>query len=1672
MTQEDTYKYLDKLNWFSDATSYSLTQMTDAFSKFTANGAAADEAVQAIYGVATASSKAGISASDPRFNSILYNMSQALGTGKMQLTDWRSLELANVTTMDLRKNMLQAGVAAGTLTDNMDGTYSTAKGTLVTAENIRDTLSDDWMTKDVMLSGFGKYGSFVNTAYDYAKKTGSTAEETMEALKDTDDQFGYSAMRAAQETKTWEEAVDATKDAISTDWYKIFTDVIGNYEEAKEVWTEVADVLYNMFAAPLDGLEKLLSKWKQFGGRTALLKALKNILESIKSVVDSLTTSFRKFFPALDAHKLTEITMKFASFTEKMKPSSETLDKLGRSFDGVFSVLKLGKKILGVIFGLIGKLFEGISGGLTTLGKHKMGILDITAAIGDWLTKTTSWIENNAVILKILSAIGNALSFVGNIIGNVIKAIGGLFAGMETAGTFVYNMLVAITNPIMNILENIGINISPARDAIFKVFSDIGSAIDWIIDKISKIDFKGILASIGTHLSNIWDIIKGIASTLIGKDFGGIVKGISDKVGDIITKIKGFDFEGFFSNIHDKLSGIKDKLEDLFEKIKNLFPSNKSSDSTEKFAEGVDSVSDSSNNAGKNVGSFGEKLKSLASSVSKVLSGLGFNNIAIGIDTISNALVGFATVGVFKSLKGTLNSLKDLIDIFSGKKKISEKALDPVADSVERLGKAVSHSVNATALLKVAAAVAVLVGSMKLMSSIDPKMLGKTFGFVDAFLVELATALGIISKIDNGSAGTSIIGQLFNDKGAFSPLLTFSKSKSNLTAAGTALLEVSVGVLALSKACEKLGNMKPDNLYRGGAAIIVFMGAMVGFAYAVSTKKINTDNITKVSKAMNMVATAVSILSVAIAALSLIPYEKLKAGLIGVTTAFILLLGAVVVLGESKNTKGMIEAAGAMMMVAAAIQMVSVPVMLMSLMPLDKLATGLIGLGTEVAAMTGSLAVLSESKNTTGMIAAAGAMMMMAMAVQTISVPIMLMSLMPFEKLAVGMSVVGAALLVMTGILKILGDADNVSGMLAAAGAMMMMAMAIQIISIPIMAMSLMDFNTLSVGLAGVGAALLGMTASLAALSLFDPVNLLAAAAAMLVVSISINVFVIGLTAFIGVLLMLGSIDMDTIGAGVGHMAAVMGALVIAGLAALIAAPGFLAMGAAMVVLGAGIALTGVGIASVGAGLTALTAGIVAIGALGSVAIAKFIAAMSILLPAIGTIAGKALANLIISLAVNLEKIFDVLTPLTEKFFAWLQVVLTGLLELINTAVAELLVIVGTFIDGCIDLVIGAITTLLDDIDANIDDWVTKGADIIIAFLNGMGEQIPNVVDAGFKMVIDTINGIAQAIDDNTEALCDAVEHLINSLINAALTIMDHIIPGFKDAAQKIFGSDGFIGGILSKVGEILSTIGDAIKKALDKVTEKLGQWKDKGKELLGKLISGIGEKISELKSKVKDAIDKAKQAISDKVWEWKNAGKDLIQGIINGVREKFDDVREAAVGAVSNAVGAVKNFLGIGSPSKLFRQYGIWTDEGFINGINHMADKVSEATGGMASNAVNAFKDNVIDFSSYLNDDTNPVITPVLDLTDVENGINLMDSQFAGGRTIDISGSYNAARYADSAMAYKASSANRNGNTTNNNVPISVTINPTSNQDPNEIADAVVDRITNEMRRKDVVFA
>lgn len=503
---------LGEVSWYADETSATLTDMTNTIGKFTSSGMKLENAAAAAMGVYNVAYAAG--ATNAEAGRALYNFAQAVSVGSVKLMDWRSIENANMATIDFKNTILETAADMGTLTASVDKTgnvvYKTMKGTEVSAKNFSDALSEGWFTSSVLekvLTDYGEYSRRLSAVMDKnsfslsgistsevmgyfdgvteAIERGIPKEEALKALQEelagvmdkdllpsldaldqaylelSDEELAKSkaAFLMGQEYKTFSDVIDATRDAVSTGWMKTFELVIGDAEQAKDVWSAVGDEFYDIFAGGAAWRNAVLSLWNDpnqerglgknlVSGRDSLLNAIKELYLGIRTYIDPIVEAFQKVFRLGDttqtkniAQKLLDLTYRFEEWSKKVALSDKATEGMRNAFTKLFELLKKGLGILKPVFKVIGTgislikqfvevFFESFTedGFDFTYFKEGIGglfetIIEKCGAAWEAVKTFYNSLKANPTVNSILSWIETAF---GSIWGFVNKIVGGI----------------------------------------------------------------------------------------------------------------------------------------------------------------------------------------------------------------------------------------------------------------------------------------------------------------------------------------------------------------------------------------------------------------------------------------------------------------------------------------------------------------------------------------------------------------------------------------------------------------------------------------------------------------------------------------------------------------------------------------------------------------------------------------------------------------------------------------------------------------------------------------------------------------------------------------------------------------------------------------------------------------------------------------------------------------------------------------------------------------------------------------------------------------------------------------------------------------------------------------------------------------------------------------------
>ena len=550
---------LELLTWFSDETSYSFTDMVDNVGKFTAAGQDLDKSVKAMEGIATWAALSGQNAQTA--SRAMYQLAQAMGKGKIQLIDWKSIQNANMDTEEFRATILETAVAMGQLTKEGDK-FVTKTGKKFSQAQFTEYLNEDWFTSDVLVEGLNKYSAAIDQIYQIAQREGLTASEVIEQFGDQLDEFGVKAFKAAQEARTFTDVLNSVKDAVSSKWMTTFEKVFGTQEEAVKLWTDLANELYDVFAESGNFRNNILSVWKELGGRDDLFAkggehqgAFWNIYDAIISVRDLIRSAWNTVFPLSEmesesdqaadiGNKIKNLTTRIREFTDKLKMSEATAFRLSKIFQGFFTILKTGLNIIKAIRFILDPILE--------VGKQLISeVLDNIIYYGSKVGSLTSKFED--IIVKIRDAVQDLLDVL-----NPVGILSNFF-------NFIQKIVKYISDykPITRLIDHIKSFVNAFKEAtdlksdLNNIFSMIRSALSFIgkvLIQIIQVIFKLLpaLSKLLNIISKIFGYIIGVASKTIGV--------ISKLIGVIIEFLKESKF----------LESIYNAVVSIFEKTKNI----------------------------------------------------------------------------------------------------------------------------------------------------------------------------------------------------------------------------------------------------------------------------------------------------------------------------------------------------------------------------------------------------------------------------------------------------------------------------------------------------------------------------------------------------------------------------------------------------------------------------------------------------------------------------------------------------------------------------------------------------------------------------------------------------------------------------------------------------------------------------------------------------------------------------------------------------------------------------------------------------------------------------------------------------------------------------------------------------------------------------------------------
>lgn len=1486
---------LDELNEYADKTIYSFSDMTNNIGKFTNAGVKLDDAVAAIQGVSNVAAISG--ANSQQASHAMYNFAQALSAGAVKLQDWKSIENAQMSTKDFRQSLIDTAVAMGTLTEEGDQYQSTTtdlqgkiSGLFDANQNFNGSLSSQWMTTEVLIQTLSNYSTDIRDMTDAEK---DAYKEKLKSIGYTDEQInriielGQKAADSAKDVKTFTQLIDTLKEALGTGWATTWENVIGNFEEAKALWTEVSDTLGGLINKSADARNALVSSWKELGGREALIQSFRNAFDALVSIVTPIAQAFKSVFPAVTAERLVEYTEKLRDFTAGLKLTLTQSTLLKAAAQIVFSILK--------------SAFESIQ----IIGKD---VFDIIKAIGSGLLDAfgPSTLSNIRQFVDSFKEFLNSIKPSEHTLNNLqrlAEGVGSIFRALITVAT---NLGTALFN-------SLGIFFKDSAPDIEHFMDSMGNIGDKLKDFAAKIEqtftvdtFSGGLGSIREALSNLFGIIRDNTD----------IPSILEKIFDFITGVDLSGISGFFNGILEGANGISDIIHNVFSKL-----------------------------GGEN-GLFAWLVNGFKSLTSQIDWSLLFE-ILSHIENFLTVKGLLKLVDLVKGLPDSLNGIKDSIGevIKMAKGDGGPSPIAQLLDSVRTSFEQWQKTLKAVSLLAIAGAIALIAHGLMELSTIPVEKILPTFGALAGGIAMLIGAAKLLSKTDitalpdlmglawaiDTLAGTIVklssldpiqlatglgavvvlIGALTGSLKALSKVKMVDSKDMLIFAGSMLLIGFAVGLLAGS--VKKLAKLDPVQLAAGLGGVIILMGSLVAAIDYLGSKKIeNAGSIAALAAAMILISLAVGMLVGSVKKLARLDPMSLVLGLSGV----IILMGALVgILNymsgiDMSHAGSMVALSAAMILIATAVGMLASSVKKLAKLDPINLASGLGAVVLLLGSLVATLEYMSKKvkfDNVAGIAALSACMILIAEAVSILAKSVVKMGSLSLDQMAIGLLGVAAPLAALIIAIQALSSIDQtkIAGIAALAATMVVLSIAIKLLSSSVIALGSLNLGQLAIGLIGMVGSLFALVGAMYALSELPTTDLFGASAAMLAMAVSMAILA-------PAIVMLSTMD---IGGLVIALVALGGAFMLfAGIATASALTS-----AALLTFAGAIALVGVGILALASGIGIISKIIATAGPEIGAGIQVLLQTVIDTLPLMGetlltflTTMWDVLMNFI---AEAVPKLFETLTVLFQSLCEFLVTNFPTLLTTLFTLLTDLGKAVLEYGPEMFKIGIQIIVEFMRAIAESLPEILDAAFEMLGAFLEGVLGRLPEIVDAGFKIIIGFINGLADAIRENHMALFEAIGNLITAIVEA---IVDGIVTVGKAAGDWITGP----GGILDSIGSFFTDL--------------------------------------------------------------YNQGVNLVQGFIDGLTSAPGAIWDAACGLANQALNAIGITLDEHSPSKKTFKNGQYFVEGFVNGIKNMNHSAIAEAGAVAYATLSALEDG-------LNSDDiefNPTITPVVDASEIQNGV------------------------------------------------------------------------------------
>lgn len=917
-------KALDELNTYADKTIYNFTEMTRNIGTFTAAGVKLDDSVSAIKGIANLAAVSG--STSQQASTAMYQLSQALAAGKVQLMDWNSVVNAGMGGQVFQDALIRTS----------EHLQTGAKQAIEAYGSFRESLTEgEWLTTDVLTETLnqiaGAYSKEDLIAQGYSE---SQAEEIVK-LADT-------ATDAATKVKTFTQLIDTLKEALGSGWTESWQIIIGDFEEAKEVWTKVSDVLGGFIQ-------------KSSEARNAILKAaMGNPYSDLAKNIQKVTSATSDYKDIVDSVIRGDYGSGQARF-----------DKLAAEGHDWARVQNLINERLGCSF----RYTEELTTSQEDLNKEQAKTIEQILKMSDAELKKNGLTKEDVKALKELQKQSEKTGIpINDLINDMDK-----LSGKELLHGSVANM----------------------GNALINLFTEIHNAWQKVFDPVSAMTLYNIIASMHGVTSKFLKFtedrgkeltrtLAGVFATLdiIRQCLGGSLKfaikavnavlsafdmdilDATAKIGDLLVKFdkwlkKTDPFTKGFEEIGKVIKSVVDDLTKFENKIKKL-------PNIENFLKTIEKIKSPKVDFSGVINGFSElsntttnssfsNIRKLFSALWKYVTEVGLNIIdtigkigtsiaqAFGKGDVFEVINSGLIAGILVFVKKLTKNITKVTDDAGGILNNVTEILDGVKDCFV----AYQEQLRAGALLKIASAIGILTASVFTLSTIDSDALQRALFGIAALLIELGVALSAFGKMSNDFKGSL---------------------KANFL-----MKSLAVSILIMAAAVKVLSTISWEGMMKG---LIAIGGLLLELSLFLSLTDFKKKSFSS-SAGMVLIASALLILSSVVKKFENVNWETIGRSLVSIGA---LLLEISIFANLAGKAKHIISTGLSLILVASGLKILVSVVDDFSGMNWDEIKRGLTAMGAALLEITIALKLLPKTSlfRATGLIVAAAALKIVA----------------------------------------------------------------------------------------------------------------------------------------------------------------------------------------------------------------------------------------------------------------------------------------------------------------------------------------------------------------------------------------------------------------------------------------------------------------------------------------------------------------------------------------------------------------------------------------------------------------------------------------------------------------------------------------------------------------------